>query len=79
LSKGAGIEGGAMPPFFLKKQKRRKGMQEIEKEIREAIKLLGKIYKKIKEGKLDFTNSSLSVDSLLSIVKKIEKAYYQED
>ena len=54
-------------------------MQEIEKEIREAIKLLGKIYKKIKEGKLDFTNSSLSVDSLLSIVKKIEKAYYQED
>jgi hypothetical protein len=53
--------------------------EALEKEIKEAIRILGKIYEKIKEEKVDFTNSSLSIDSLLLIAKKIEKAYYQEN
>jgi hypothetical protein len=52
--------------------------EALEREIREVIKNLGRIYEIIKEKKLDYTNSSLSIDSLLSIVRKIEKVYYQE-
>jgi hypothetical protein len=56
-----------------------KEMREVEKEIKEVIRILGGIYEKIKEEQVNFTNSSLSIDSLLTIVKKIEKVYYQED
>jgi hypothetical protein len=76
----SGRRGGLCPPFFLKKNKRRRcAMKGLEKEIKKAIKLMGKIYERIKEEKIDFTNSSLDIDSLLLIVKKIEKAYYQEN
>jgi hypothetical protein len=52
--------------------------QSLEKKIQEAVRILGRIYEKIKQEKLDFTNSSLPIDTLLLVAKKIEKAYYQE-
>jgi hypothetical protein len=83
LNKERASRGGYAPLFFWKKTKRREIMKEVEKvvekEIREAISKLCNIYETMKEKEINFTNSSLSIDSLLFIVKKIEKAYYQEN